>query len=154
MDKIDREIAKLLQSDGRASSAEIATTVGISVSTASERVRRLVSSGTITEWRGVVDSKKAGAALCVFVFLDVSYDGEAQTCSALQRHDEVLELHHISGRNSYLMKLRVQNTNALQQFLHEHVKPLAAVEKTETLLSLEALKETSVVKFATSEPES
>lgn len=154
MDEIDRKIARLLQSDGRASSAEIASAVGVSVSTASERVRRLVSTGAIKEWRGIVDPEKVGAALCVFVFLDLKYDGESEACDALRKHDEVQELHHISGQHSYLMKLRVRNTSALQQFLQEQIKPLKAILKTETFLSLESLKETTVVKFSPDEYES
>lgn len=154
MDDIDRKIARLLQSDGRASSAEIASAVGVSVSTASERVRRLVSTGAIKEWRGIVDPEKVGTTLCVFVFLDLSYDGEAEACDALRQHEEVQELHHISGQHSYLMKLRVQNTKALQWFLQTHVKPLKALQKTETVLSLEALKETTAVKFSPEEYES
>ncbi len=148
MDEVDRKIAELLQSDGRASSAEIASAVGVSVSTASERVRRLVSTGAIKEWRGIVDPQKVGASLCIFVFLDLSYDGEADACEALRTQDEVQELHHISGQHSYLMKLRVQDTAALQRFLQDKVKPLKAIQKTETFLSLETLKESTAVKFS------
>ena len=75
----------------------------------------------------------------------MGYDGEAEACSALVAHDEVMELHHISGAHSYLMKLRTRDTASLQAFLATHVKPLPAVERTETLISLEALKESSVM---------
>ncbi|WP_436637373.1 Lrp/AsnC family transcriptional regulator [Microbaculum sp. FT89] len=148
MDEIDRKIAEILQTDGRAASVDIASAVGVSTSTANERVRRLVANGTITEWRGVLNPEKVGAALCVFVFLDLAYDGEAEACRALMAFPEVQELHHISGQHSYLMKVRVRDTNALQQFLQSSVKPLRAVQRTETIVSLDALKETTVVKIS------
>lgn len=147
MDDVDLKIAEILQTDGRASSAEIAETVGVSVSTASERVRRLVSTGVISEWRGVLAPDRVGAGFCVFVLVDMAYDGEKEACSALIAQPEVQELHHISGQHSYLMKLRVRDTPALQAFLHEKVKPLKAIQKTETLISLSMLKETTAIKI-------
>ena len=146
MDEIDRKISSLVQADGRASSADIAGAVGVSLSTANERLRRLVASGVIRQWRGVLDPQRAGAGLCAYVFLDVGYDGEEALCQMLRDQPEVQELHHISGPHSYLMKLRLRDTEALQAFLQDVVKPQAAVQRTETILSLSTLKETTVVK--------
>lgn len=154
MDKTDRLIADLVQRDGRASSAEIAEAVGVSVSTANERVRRLSSTGAVSAWRGILDPTKAGAAFCAFILLDMSYDGEEEACRHLLDQPEVQELHHISGPHSYLMKVRVYDTAALQMFLQEVVKPLQAVNRTETILSLSTLKETTLVKITPAPSES
>lgn len=143
---MDKKIAEILQVNGRASSAEIAEAIGVSVSTANERVRRLAKDGVVTEWRAVLDPDKVGAPLCAFVLLDLAYEGEEEACDALVVCPEVQELHHISGRRSYLMKLRLSDVAALQTFLHDKVKPLNAVMKTETIISLQPLKETSVLK--------
>ncbi len=151
MDRIDRKICEILQHTGRASSAEIAAEVGVSVSTANERVRRMASGGEIQGWHARLDPDIAGAGLCCFVLVDMAYDGESDACAALIAHDEVMELHHISGAHSYMMKLRVRDTRALQDFLASHVKPLTAVVRTETMISLEALKESPVMRI--SEPD-
>lgn len=148
MDGIDRKICGLLQANGRASSAELAEAVGLSVSSANERVRRLVAQGVITGWQAVLDRAAAGASLCAFVLLDVDYEGEAETCASLRQRPEVMELHHISGARSYIMKVRLADTAALQGFLKEVVKPLRGVRRTETMISLEALKETMAVPVA------
>ncbi len=145
---MDRKIAGLVQRKGRSSSAEIAEAVGLSVSTANERVRRLQARGVITAWRAVLDPKRAGAGLCGFVFLDMDYDGEAEAKAALTRCPEVQELHHVSGARSYLMKLRLADTDAMQAFLQDRVKPLKAVTRTETLFVLETVKETTEVLIA------
>ena len=145
MDNIDRKICGIIQTDGKISSAEIAEAVGVSVSTANDRVRRLASAGVIVEWRGVLDPVLIGAGLCGFIMIDMAYAGEAEACTSLKAQAEVLELHHISGPHSYLMKVRVQNTQALQRFLQDKVKPLAAVQKTETIMTLDTLKETTAV---------
>ena len=150
MDDIDRRICGIIQSDGRISSTDVAEAVGVSVSTANERVRRLVESGVVREWRGVLDPARVGAGLCAFILIDMAYEGEAEAAAALEDRPEVLELHHISGAHSYLAKIRVANTGAMQSFLQDTVKPLKAVVSTESLISLSTLKETTAVLISNS----
>ncbi|WP_127112649.1 Lrp/AsnC family transcriptional regulator [Shimia sediminis] len=145
MDIFDRKIANRLQRFGRLSSADLAQEVGVSVSTANERVRRMASGGEIRGWHAHLNPDAVGAGLCCFVLVDMTYDGEADACAALVTHDEVMELHHVAGAHSYMMKLRTRDTASLQAFLAEHVKPLPAVLRTETLISLDALKESPVM---------
>ncbi|MDV7141948.1 Lrp/AsnC family transcriptional regulator [Tropicimonas sp. TH_r6] len=145
MDRIDRKICSLLQVNGRASSAELAEEVGLSVSSANERVRRLVAQGIVTGWQARLDPEAVGAALCALVLIDMEYSGEAEACAALIARPEVMELHHVSGPHSYLMKIRVKDSRNLQAFLQEVLKPLPAIRRTETLVSLEALKESGAI---------
>ncbi len=147
MDQIDHKIADILQADSRTSSASIAEAVGVSVSTANERVRRLASNGTVIAWHAVLDPVKAGAGLCSFVLIDMAYEGEDLAKYALQARPEVQELHHISGGHSYLCKIRVADTAAMQQFLQDVVKPLKAVRRTESMIVLETAKETTQVQI-------
>jgi Lrp/AsnC family leucine-responsive transcriptional regulator len=148
MDKIDRKICDILQRDGKTSSAELADSVGVSLSTANERVRRMAANGEILGWHARVDPEVAGAGLCCFVLIDMAYEGEEAACAALVQRDAVMELHHISGAHSYMMKLRVRDTRDLQRFLSEVVKPIKAVLKTETIISMDALKESAAVRIA------
>ena len=145
MDKIDRNIARILQKDGRTPSAEIAEAVGTSVSTANERVRRLASTGKIAATRAILDPAAMGASLCAFILVDMDYTGEAAAKAHLAQRPEVLELHHVSGGHSYIVKVRVADTAAMQRFLQMELKPLMAVTHTETLIVLETAKETTEI---------
>lgn len=148
MDSIDQKICEILQRDGRASSASLAEAVGLSVSSANERVRRLESSGVIQEWRAALDPNRVGAGLCAFLLIDMAYEGEAAAAEALAVRPEIMELHHISGAHSYLAKVRVADMAAMQRLLTDVVKPLAAVTRTETFFALESVKETSAMLVA------
>ncbi len=151
MDDIDRNICGIVQRDGRVSSAEIAEAVGVSVSTANERVRRLVSTGVVAAWRGVLDPVHVGAGLCGFMLLDMAFEGEEEAIDILKQQPEIQELHHISGAHSYLAKIRVADTAALQDFLQNIVKPLVAVQRTQTNLVLDTIKETTEMVIAPSD---
>ncbi len=145
MDDIDKKIAGMVQRDGRLSYAEIATALGMSVSTARERVRKLVAGGAIRAWRGVLDPGEFGAGLLAFLFVDMHFDGEADACEQIVACPEVQEAHHVSGQHSYLLKVRVADTDALQNFLTLKLKPLAAIVRTETIVVLAPIKETTEI---------
>lgn len=151
MDNIDRKICELIQSDGRLSSSALAKSIGLPVSTANDRLRRLEASGIIAGWSGLLSPEHVGAALCGFVLIDMAHDGEAEAAQALIAAPEVLELHHISGAHSYLLKARVRDMADMQRFLAEVVKPLPAVTRTETVFALDTLKETRAVRIAPTE---
>ncbi len=142
IDVIDKEILNIVQTDSRQSSAQIAKAVGVSVSTANERVRKLTASGHIKAWQAVLNPKKVGAGLCAFLLLDMDFEGEAAACAELAKLDEVQELHHISGAHSYMMKVRIKDTQALQALMSEKIKPLPAVVRTQSMLVLSTEKET------------
>jgi Lrp/AsnC family transcriptional regulator, leucine-responsive regulatory protein len=148
MDEVDRKILNIIQTDSRKSCTEIAKAVGVSVSTANERVRKLTASGHVKAWHAVLEPEKVGAGLCAFLLLDMDYTGEAKACAALTILDEVQELHHISGAHSYMMKVRVADTQALQTLVSEEIKPLAGVLRTESMLVLSTEKETPKMRIS------
>lgn len=148
MDDTDIDILRLVQADSRQSNAQLADAVGVSVSTANERVRKLAQSGHIKSWQAVLDPAKVGAEVCAFLMIDVAYAGEQATCEALCALDAVQELHHISGAHSYLLKVRVRDVKALNRLLSEDIKPLEAVLNTHSLMVLHTSKENSAVAIS------
>lgn len=149
MDHFDRKICALLQTDARRSSTDVADQVGLSISATNDRIRRLQREGIITHWQARLDPQAFQASLCAFVLLDLSYAGEAEAIATLTAHDAVQEIHHISGPHSYLMKLRLADTAALQHFLSEVVKPLPAVTRTESIIAMDTAKETLALAIPT-----
>ena len=142
MDDIDRQLCEMIQADGKSSTAALAEAVGLPLSTAADRLRRLQASGVVRGWHAALDPGLVGAPLCAFVLVDMAHAGEAEAGAALAARPEVQELHHISGAHSYLLKLRLADMAAAQRFLAEVLKPLPAVTRTETIFALETLKET------------
>lgn len=144
MDAIDRKVICLLQTDNRLSNAEIGVAVGLSVSAANERVRRLNSSGVIRGNRAVIDPERVDLPLCALVFIDLApHPDEARFRAGIVARPEVQEVHQVAGAHCYLIKVRSAGTRALQRFLSEHVSSQPDVLRTETIIVLETIKETS-----------
>lgn len=144
MDAIDLQILGIIQSDNRRSAADIGQEIGLSVSAVSDRVRRLNASGVVVANRAVIDPLRVGLGICAFIFVDLEPRAdEADFVQRVTALPEVQEAHHITGPHSWLVKVRVRDTAALQLWMMEQLKPLPGVLRTETLIALTSAKESS-----------
>ena len=62
LDRTDRKILRVLQTDGRIANVDLARTVNLTPTPCLERVRRLESEGFITGYVALLDPVKANAA--------------------------------------------------------------------------------------------
>ncbi|MES3025849.1 MAG: Lrp/AsnC family transcriptional regulator [Pseudomonadota bacterium] len=138
------KLLRLVQVDGRRSAAELGAEIGLSVSAVSERLRRLGASGVVKATRAIIAPERVGISLCAFIFVDLEPRAdERQFAAALGEMPEVQEAHHVTGPHSWLIKVRVPDTAALQHLLSRHIKPLPGVLRSESVIVLETTKETS-----------
>ena len=143
MDEIDRHLLTLLQKDGRRVSADLAKEVGLSVSATNERVRKLLDSGAVRAIEAIVEPSSLGFGVTAFVFVDLDYKfSEKKFVSAASSFDEVLELHHVTGSHSYMLKVRERTNADLNNFIVSSLKRLEGVRATETLSALDTATET------------
>ena len=135
-DGIDRQILGILRSDGRASHAAIAKVVGLSAPAVGERIRKLESSGVITGYRAVLDPGAVGLDIAAFVAIAPQPRKPSQDLvERLLALPEIEELHAVAGNYSYVAKVRVESTEALDGFL-DRLFMLEGVERTETTMVL------------------
>ena len=135
-DAIDRQILELLNEDGRASHASLAKSVGLSAPAVGERIRKLEQAGVITGYRAVLDPDAVGLGICAFVAIAPQpRKPAAGLVERLLGLPEIVELHAVAGNYSYIAKVRVRNTQALDAFL-DRLFMLEGVERTETTMVL------------------
>lgn len=143
LDDVDRQLLEILQADGRTSNAELARRVSMAPSAVFERVRRLEQKGVIRGYGAHVDPRAIERALLAYVLVrSDERTGEMSTGSALAREPEVLEVHHVAGQDSYLVKVRVKDPEALGRLLRERFGAIPSVRSTQSTIALETVKET------------
>ena len=114
MDDIDRKIIDIVQGNGRVTNAALAEATGLSVSAANDRLRRLGERWVIAGWTARIDPEAVGLGLLAFVFVLVDRtEHNAPFLAAASALPEVLELHHVTGEWSYLLKVRAASPRAL-----------------------------------------
>jgi Lrp/AsnC family leucine-responsive transcriptional regulator len=141
IDKTDILILKIMQEDGRASVSEIAKKVKLSIPAAGERIKKLSEKGLLKKFVAILDHKKAGLDLTAFVFIVSEHSDhyskfveEANNCEA------ILECHSITGGGSHILKVRVENSQALEDLLYE-IQNWPGVSRTQSNLVLSTYKE-------------
>jgi Lrp/AsnC family leucine-responsive transcriptional regulator len=99
-------------------SQDLGEAVGLSSAAAFQRVRRLEERGVITGYHAQVAPSIVGRGRLAFVRLR---PGPAAAVDRLieewKASPDVLECHRVSGRDGYLLKLRVGRWDALMDFL-------------------------------------
>lgn len=148
LDTADRKLLSFLQKDGRASLAELATHVGLSPSPCLRRVRLLEKEGIISRYVAVLDQKKVGLPVSVFVSVKLDRqrkDALEMFSKAIGRWPEVLECYLMTGPRDYLLRVVVADVAAYEAFLKEKLTRLDAVASIESSFALEQVKYTNVL---------
>jgi len=143
LDAIDRNLLRLLQEDGRRTTLDLASRVGLSPTGASQRVKRLFREGFITAVRAVLNPAKIGRGTIVFIQVRLDqttpqvFDRFAE---AVANAPEVLECHMVVGGFDYLVKARIADMSVFQDFLQRVILPLPGVRETHTYTSVADVK--------------
>ena len=136
MKDTDRVICRLLEQNARISFSEIADTVGLSVTSVSEHIKKLEESGTIQGYFTKINPAALDLDITVFVFVRVESSAHYPTFIAqCRKTTEILECHALTGDASHLLKIRVQNTAALEKLL-SRIQQWPGVQRTLTNLVL------------------
>ncbi len=142
LDKIDRNILRALQDDAGQSLDDIAKKVGASKTPVWNRIRKLRENGFIKAQTVVLDAEKLGLEACFFVLIRTSeHDASWQEkfLTALLQRDEVLEAHRLAGEIDYILKVRVANAKAYDEFYQALISEVKIFNVT-ALLSMEEIK--------------
>jgi len=136
MDAVDRRLIDALRTNGRASYAELARTVGLSSSAVHERVAKLESSGVIAGYRAVVDPTEIGLGVTALVGVEPGENGDDLTIAeALDRVPEVESCYAVAGAEAFIVKVRVPSVDDLHLCLGR-LRGISGVARTRTTVVL------------------
>ncbi len=149
LDRVDRRILALLQSDGRMSNLALAQAVHLSPTAVLERVRRLVREKFILGYEARLNPQKLDASLLVFieVMLDRNTpDVFEQFKSSVRDRLEVMECHMVAGEFDFLLKTRVADMDAYRSFLSDVLLTLPGVRETHTYAVIDEVKNSQALR--------
>ena len=110
LDRMDRKILDILQSDCTLPVAEIGKRVGLSTTPCWRRIQKLEELGVIQRRVALLDAKKVNAGVTVFVSITTSHHTQEwldRFHAALNDFPEVVEFYRMSGEVDYLLRVVV-----------------------------------------------
>lgn len=121
LDRYDLKILSELQKNAGLSNQELAERIGLSPSPCSRRVKQLEDDGYITEQVALLDAKKLGLSLTVYVLIGMDRHTPERFeyfQKIILQHPEVLECCLITGMDAdYQLKVVVPDMEHYQKFL-------------------------------------
>lgn len=143
IDQTDAKILKLLQHDSRMSNAELSEKIGMSASPCWRRVKQLEETQVIKGYGVLVDRKKIG--LGVMVFIRVSIDSHSEK-EAKKFEEEVSALEHvvacysIGGDADFLLQVVSPDLDTYAEFSMSIIRRLPGIKEMQSMFVLKELK--------------
>lgn len=147
LDDLDRKILVQIQEDASQSLDEIARKVGSSKTPVWNRIRRMREQGVIGRQTAILDPEALGLEACFFVLIRTAEheaDWQKKFLAAIRSRPEVLEAHRLAGDIDYILKVRVRNARAYDQFYQALISEVKIYNVT-ALLSMEEIKSTTLL---------
>jgi DNA-binding Lrp family transcriptional regulator len=122
LDRIDIRILAELQRNGRITNVELADRVHLSPSPCLTRVKKLQKAGYIAGYSALINVAKLGETLTVFTEFTLRNHRQidfARFQDALEKIDNCVECHLISGGYDYLAKFVIAGISDYQEIVEE-----------------------------------
>tara|TARA_B100000575_G_C23035464_1_gene596070 strand:- start:109 stop:588 length:480 start_codon:yes stop_codon:yes gene_type:complete len=143
--RIDLNILRILQKDGRISYTDLAKQVGLSVTPCIERVKRLERENYILNYGARVSAQKLNQNLVVFVQIRLNHTSQKnfdEFRRSVMDLENVQSCFLVSGNYDYLLKARVADMASYRELLGHRILKLPAVQESTSYVVMEELKDT------------
>ena len=139
MTETDHRLLALLRQDARLSVAALASKLGVSCGTVSNRIRRLEDAGVIVGYTVRLRPDVKRQEINAWMSIAVEGNQTRSVISNLLGEPGVVSLHDTNGRWDLLAELSAENLQALAKVL-ERIRLLKGISNTETSIHLETFR--------------
>ncbi len=151
LDATDIRILNELQRDARLTNVELAGRVNLSASPCLARVRRLEAEGLIDRRVTLLNARKLG--LKVNVFIQISLDKQRKSALDVFEREiavlpEIMECYLMSGDADYLVRALVPDVDALERLIVEHITRIPGVASIRSSFALKQVLYTTALPLA------
>lgn len=120
LDNTDRKILNILQKNSRTTIRELSEKLHLSTTPIHERIKKLESNGFIKNYITLIDHKKIGKLLTVYISASLqehTKDSIDEFEKQMENLDEVMECYYISGNYDFLLKVQCNDMDDYHRFI-------------------------------------
>lgn len=143
LDSVDVKILEMLQKDGRATNKELSEEIGSSTSPCWRKVRKLEENGVIQGYTAVLNRKKIGLGVMVFVKVVIDSHSEKDAKQFEQEVialDDVVACYSIGGDADFLMQVVAPDLDYYADFAMAVIRRLPKIKEMQSLFVLKEIK--------------
>ncbi|WP_271460361.1 Lrp/AsnC family transcriptional regulator [Pantoea leporis] len=143
LSKTDIKILQLLQQDARITNQHLADEIGLSASPTWRKVRKLEEDEVIQGYRAVLNRKKIGLYVMVFVRVIIDSHSEAEARRFEQEVmalDNVVSCYSIGGDADFLLQVVAADMDAYAEFAMSVIRRLPGIKEMQSMFVLKEIK--------------
>ncbi|MBB6437354.1 winged helix-turn-helix transcriptional regulator [Streptomyces candidus] len=137
LDSVDRDILRMLQTDGRASIRSVAERVHVSRANAYARINRLIDDGVIRGFSARVDHERAGQGASAYITLKIVQNSWRTVREELEALPGAAHIALVSGDFDVLLLVHTPDNRTLRELVLTRIQNIPEVLSTRTLLVFE-----------------
>ena len=145
MDRIDRNILKLLQEDATMPVADIAKRIGLSTTPCWRRIQKMEEDGVIRSRVALLDPAKVDVKVTVFVSIKTASHSKEwlkRFSEVVAEFPEVVEFYRMSGDIDYLLRVVVPDIAAYDAF-YQRLIAKVEINDVSSSFAMEQIKYTT-----------
>ncbi|HET8753745.1 MAG TPA: Lrp/AsnC family transcriptional regulator [Salinimicrobium sp.] len=146
LDKTDKKLLHLLQSDSKRTNKELSGKLDLSVTAVYERIRKLERAGVISKYVGIINPEKVEksfTAFCQIKLVQHKKSNVVQFEKQVAQLPEVLECFHVSGEYDYILKITLKDMQAYREFMLNKLTALDHIGSTQSTFVISPVKNTT-----------
>ncbi|MCV9999325.1 Lrp/AsnC family transcriptional regulator [Pararhizobium sp. YC-54] len=147
LDHTEKQIIRLLQDDGRMSTAEIARRLGISEPTVRKKLNQLTQEGRVRV-RATADPVDLGYEASAFIGIDVERDSIIKVAKVLQQYSFVDSVAVTTGPYDLIIKACFQTLRDLYDFILVELAAVEGIKDSNSLMILQTIKNDGLIGVA------
>ncbi|HYU07350.1 MAG TPA: Lrp/AsnC family transcriptional regulator, partial [Thermoplasmata archaeon] len=140
LDDLDVRILRLLNADARNSFRDISKEVDASISTVSNRIRRLEEGGVISGYVPLLNESKLGFDVLAVVGVKIHKGKLLEVQRRIAKDERVTHVYDVTGEWDSIVVVRLRTTRELDAFI-KRLGSMEYVENTYTQVVLNVVKE-------------
>ena len=135
LDKLDKQILRLIAGDARIPFLEVARACNVSGAAIHQRIQKLTQCGILKGSQFVIDPEKIGYETCAYIGLNLKNPENFDlVVEELKKIPEVVECHYTTGDFDMFIKIYALNNHHLLNIIHDKLQPLG-LSRSETIIS-------------------
>ncbi|UTH75628.1 Lrp/AsnC family transcriptional regulator [Chromobacterium sp. IIBBL 290-4] len=143
LSQTDIKLLTLLQDDARMTNQELAEQIGISASPCWRKVRKLEDDNVIQGYRAVLNRKKIGLGVMVFIRVVLDSHSEAEAKKFEEQvfaMEDVVACYSIGGDADFLLQVVASDLDSYADFAMSVVRRLPGMKEMQSMFVLKEIK--------------
>jgi len=149
VERYEKQILEVLQSEGRLSNVELSRKIGLSESPCLRKTKALEEEGYIKGYKAVVDFKKMGCQITAMVMVNLNQSDvvASEFFDAIYKEPRVIECLAITGTSDLMLRVVAKDIDDLSEFTFNGLLRNSSVKDVSSCVVLKEIKVNATVPF-------